>query len=112
MVLNSSHRNDLLDEVKLLGKPGGGQLRILFNGPFEGGEVCWDATLYTPRAWAEEFDEAPPTQNIIEIGGESEHGVTLAVCLKVTSMDRPTVRKAVMMIRQYKRLSRGRHQYG
>ena len=110
--MNSSHKADLLAEAELLDPPGGKRLRLHFSGPFEGREVHWDATLFTPAAWAEAWDEALPQQNIIEIGDEDEYGITLHLCLKVECIDRPTVRKAIMMVRQYKRLQRGRYQYG
>lgn len=110
--MNSSHKPDLLDEVELLGQPGGQQLHIRFRGPFEGREVSWDTQLFTPDAWAEQYGEAPPSQNIILIEEGQADAMPLSLCLKVAAIDRPTVRKAVMMIRQYKRLQRGRHQYG
>lgn len=74
--------------------------------------VHWNATLFTPAAWAAETGEQQPLQNIIEVGGEQEAEISLRVCLKVDQIDLPTVRKTVMMIRQYRRLSRGRHCYG
>ena len=110
--MNSSHKHDLLDEVEMLDTPGGGHLRLRFSGPFEGREVRWDATLYTPAAWAELRDEEIPRQNIIQLGEDGREGIELAICLQVTAIDCPTVRKAVMMIRLYRRLSRGRHIYG
>lgn len=109
--MNSSHRHDLLEEVTLLDEPGGESLRCRFLGPFEGKEVEWHATLYTPAGWSNWKDTAPPSQNIIEIptGGDT---ATIDLCLKVAAIDLPTVRKAVMMVRQYKRLQRGTHRYG
>jgi hypothetical protein len=110
--MNSSQNFDLLDEVELLDPPGGSQLRLRFSGPFEGEQVVWQASLFTPPAWATVFDEPEPKQNIIEIGEEGEQTIRLSICLKVPAIDHPTVRKAVMMVRQYKRLRRGRHVYG
>lgn len=106
-----SHRHDLLEEVTLLEEPCGERLRCRFTGPFEDKEVEWHATLYTPAGWASWKGEAPPTQNIIEIPSWGD-SATIALCLKVAAIDLPTVRKAVMMVRQYKRLQRGIHRYG
>ncbi len=103
---------DLLNEVQLLDTPGAEILRLKFSGPFEGREVHWNATLHTPEAWAHAFDESRPTQNIIEIRESDGDNLALNICLKVKSIDRPTIRKTVMMIRQYRHLARGRHQYG
>ncbi len=108
----SSHKSDPLAGAELLDPPGGGKLRLRFSGPFEGREVRWNATLFTPAAWAETHGETLPPKNIIEIGDKGEQGIQLNICLKVTAIDLPTIRKAVMMIRQYKRLQRGLHQYG
>lgn len=112
MRINSSHSHDLLDEVELLGSPGGEKLRLRFDGRFEGKVVRWDATLFTPTAWAEARGEEEPLRNIIEIVDKGKNRITLNLCLKVKCIDRPTVRKAVMMVRQYKRLRCGRHEYG
>lgn len=110
--MNSSHRDDLLNEVELLDPPGGDKLRCRFHGPFEGRAVQWAATLYTPSGWAVEYGVDEPRHNIIEVAGEGEGEILLAICLQVSHIDRPTVRKAVMMTRQYRRLRRGRHVYG
>lgn len=87
-------------------------VRLRFEGPFEGRIVRWQAGLFTPQAWADSFGEALPAQNIIDIREGSDGRLALSICLKVSAIDHPTVRKAVMMARQYKRLQRGRHYYG
>lgn len=114
--MNSSRRpnrpHDLLDEVELFGIPGGESLQFGFQGPFEGRLVNWQATLFTPTGWAGRFGEAKPSQNIIEVLEGDEGSCILNICLKVTAIDLPTVRKAIMMARQYRRLRRGRHHYG
>ena len=116
MPINSSHSNklshDLLEEIELLDPLKGELMRLHFDGPFEQSMVHWNATLFTPAAWATQFNETIPEQNIIEIHENIDGEFKLSVCLKVKCFDRPTIRKAVMMIRQYKRLARGRHEYG
>ena len=112
MPKNSSYPPDILNEIELIDSPGSEKLRLRFNGPFESKLVRWNATLFTPAAWARARGEGEPRRNIIEIGDEEEHGITLNICLKVKSIDRPTIRKAVMMVRQYKQLQHGRHEYG
>jgi hypothetical protein len=95
---------DIISEAILLDTPGKRQLRLRFSGPFEGRQVTWDATLIAL---------APDSQrNFIEIGESTAEGIALTVGLNVASIDVPTIRKAMMMIRQYKRLQRGRHEYG
>jgi hypothetical protein len=112
MPKNSRVTPDILDAVELLDSPGGEKLRLRFSGPFEGRVINWDATLFTPTAWAAVHGGGEPQRNIIEIGDEGGHGITLNICLKVGCIDRPTIRKAVLMVRQYKRLQHGRHEYG
>lgn len=114
--MNSSRtpklQHDLIGEVALLDEPGGDSLRLHFDGPFEGQVVRWQAVLFTPAGWAATLDEALPEQNIIDIHEDDVGVYRLNLCLKVTAIDLPTVRKAVMMVRQYKRLRVGRHRYG
>lgn len=114
--MNSSHRppqpHDPLDGVELIDKPGGESLQLHFQGPFQGRLVSWQATLFTPTGWASRFDEAEPVQNVIEVLEGQGKTYTLNICLKVAVIDLPTVRKAIMMVRQYKRLRLGRHRYG
>jgi hypothetical protein len=101
--------HDIVSEAELLGPVGGTSLHLRFDGPFEGRTVTWDATFTTLAACS----GAPaPLRNFIDIGDESGRGLTLTVGLNVPRIDLPTVRKTMMMIRQYKRLSRGRHEYG
>jgi hypothetical protein len=100
---------DIVNEAELLGPVGGARLRLRFSGPFEGRTVIWDATFITLSACN---GMKGPRRNFIEIGGQSGEAIPLTVGLNVPCIDLPTVRKSMMMIRQYKRLSRGRHEYG
>lgn len=103
---------DIIEEAELLDIPPGEQLRLRFRGPFEGREVCWDARLVTLAAWQREHPGTGINQNFIDIGDESADGIAITVALNLPLIDLPTVRKAMMMVRQYKRLRRGRHEYG
>ncbi len=98
---------DLLEEADLLDAPGGKSLRLRFQGRFEGRMVTWLATL---RALDDPCDTATP--NYIEVGVNGPDGIPITVGLDVDRVDLPTVRKAMIMIRRYKRLRRGRHEYG
>jgi hypothetical protein len=91
------------NEITLLGEPGGPQVQLRFTGPFEGRTVTWDAVFRT-------VGENQP--NAIEIGIEGPHGFPLTVTLALPRFDLPAIRKAVIMIRQYKRLHYGRHEFG
>jgi len=84
---------------------GGPELRLRFRGPFEGREITWDARFVTRRHSGAGCDS-------IEIGAEGPDGRHLTVVLNVRCFDAPTVSKAIIMMRQYKRLRRGRHEFG
>ena len=112
----TSHRSDtpedILSEAELLDEPGGKTLRLRFEGRFEGRQVAWLATLL---ALAESQPTDPtrqPAPNYIEVGEADLDTVPITVGLQVERIDPPTVRKAMIMIRRYKRLHRGRHEYG
>lgn len=77
--------------------------RIRFTGPFEGREVTWDATVLSLAGCA-------PGQ-FIEVGAPTPYGLALTVGLKVAVIDEPTLCKTVVMIRRYKGLKRGRHDF-
>jgi len=103
---------DVLAEAELLDTTGGSSLRLRFPGPFEGRVVTWEATLVALAAPEGCAGMGGPGENFIEIGEDGPSGVPIRVGLQVARIDRPTVRKAIIMIRRYKRLRRGRHGYG
>ncbi len=82
--------------------PDGRRAHIRFRGPFEGGEVTWEATVLSLSGEGDQF---------IEVGEPTAHGRALTVGLRVAAIDEPTLRKTVVMIRRYKRLRRGRHEF-
>ena len=104
--------DDIAREADLLEAPGGTRLRLRFSGPFEGRQVTWDATIATLEHWRRESGLKRPLRNFIDIGEEGTDGIALAIGLDVPAVDIPTVRKVMMMVRQYKRLARGRHEFG
>jgi len=98
-----THFQVLDTEITLRSEPGEPQVCLCFTGPFEGRTVTWDATFRVAQ-------EGRP--NTIEIGNEGPDGVQLTVTLALPCFDLPAIRKTVIMIRQYKRLKRGRHEFG
>ncbi|HEY0635231.1 MAG TPA: hypothetical protein VGE00_07615 [Gammaproteobacteria bacterium] len=98
-----SHFQPLDAEITLLDAAGGPRVRLRFSGPFEGRTVIWDATFRTAQGGE---------RNAIEIGAEGVAGVPLSVTLALPCFDLPAIRKTVIMIRQYKRLQRGRLEFG
>ncbi len=78
---------------------------LKFTGPFEGRLVVWDCRFATLNAL-----QAP--RNFIEIGPPQASGVPLSVGLSIARIDSPAIEKMIIMIRHYKNLRAGRHEYG
>lgn len=112
MANNAPPDNDIASEAELLESAGGPRLRLRFSGDFEGRSVIWDATFTSLASWRAEHTPDLPMRNFIDIGNETAHGIELTVGLNVPCIDMPTVRKAMLMVRQYKRLARGRLEFG
>ena len=80
--------------------------RIRFAGRFENRAVTWDAEILALHAAG---TQAVP---YIEIGNEGAHGRALRIGLPLAKLDAATLAKTVIMIRNYKRLRRGRIRFG
>lgn len=79
-------------------------VRARFIGRFEQQEVVWDAELIA-LAGAE-------GAQFIDIATPGELGMPIKIGLQVACIDQPTVEKAIIMVRNYKRLRIGRHNFG
>jgi hypothetical protein len=84
-----------------------------FSGPFLGELIVWDATLQTLSYYLS--NHAPlqrSARQFIEVGDVGEHGRRIRIGLNLSRIDEPVVLKTLIMIRQYKRLAMGRHEFG
>jgi hypothetical protein len=106
---NPSPAGNVLDDAELVDPPDGEVLRLRFKGPFEGRQVTWNATLRALGASRCGADQADACANFIDVGKDTPDGILLTVGLAVERTDLATVRNAIIMIRRYKRLRRGRH---
>ena len=91
--------------------------RLRFCGPFLGQAVVWDCEFVTLAAeqldWRKHGTAVPPAlRNFIDIGEAGPHGMPLRIGLAVARIDQAAIEKMIIMIRNYKRLHRGRHEYG
>lgn len=98
---------------------GGDSVRLRFLGTFQGQAVAWDAEILTLGAYDQEqlrhastSSPARTWRQFIEIGVPAELGVPLRVGLGVARIDAATVLRTLIMIRNYKRLRPGRHEFG
>ena len=102
------------DGFECLSPVGQEQVHVRFAGRLEDQAVVWDATLVTLAAWARarENDVPATARQFIEIAAPRAGVASLTVGLAVPVIDLPAVRKTVIMVRNYKRLRPGRHEYG
>ena len=100
------------DGVEILGALPAQRVRLRFSGIWAGREVVWDAVFVTLRALAAAGE--PAGRRFIEIDpGRAEAGTPrLRVGLDLPVIDLPAVRKAVIMVRNYRRLRPGRMEFG
>lgn len=92
------------DDFELLDEPGAAAVRLRFQGTLRGRPVRWEATFMT-------LARARVPRSFIEVGDATEPR-SLTVALPVAAMDLPAIRKAVVMVRNWKRLAPGRHEFG
>lgn len=100
---------------KLLAPLTATQARFRFAGKFQNREIVWDATLLTLSAYhAGQPASTAAVQRLpfIEIGDATEQGRPLRVALDIAQIDEPAILRTIIMIRQYKRLHAGRHEFG
>lgn len=84
--------------------PGPDEARIRFIGPFEGEPVVWKAQLCALAP-----DSADP--QYLDIGPAEADGVPLEIGLAVPAIDEAAMLKTVIMVRNYRRLRPGRHEF-
>ena len=89
--------------------------RFSFAGKFQNQEIVWDATLLTLKQYhAEQSVQTTPVQRspFMQIGDATDLGRALRVALDIAQIDEPAILRTIIMIRQYKRLHAGRHEFG
>lgn len=89
--------------------------RFRFAGQFQNQEMVWDATLLTLTQYHAELPAlAVPVRRspFMEIGDATAHAQAIRVVLDIAEIDEPAILRTIIMIRQYKRLHAGRHEFG
>lgn len=92
-------------------------VHVQFEGVFRQQHVIWDAHMFTLHEyWRTHYPQNTQTRtglrNFIQIGETGSKRLNLTVGLHVPRMDEPTIQKVMIMIKQYKRLDSGKHEYG
>lgn len=91
------------------------QARFRFRGPFQGREIGWDATFVTLahyHALQPPGAEVVTRRPFIEIGVADTDPRPLTVALDIPHIDEAAILRAIVMVRQYRRLRVGRHEFG
>jgi hypothetical protein len=102
-------------QYRLLAPPQPEQARFHFSGVFQNHNIVWDATLLTLAYFhAQQPQSAQPVARtaFLEIGGDTAHGRAIRVALDIPRIDEPAILRTIIMVRQYKRLHPGRHEFG
>lgn len=91
-----------------------GRVRFTFAGRFENQDLHWDATLL---ALAPDPDSGGAAgyrvvRQFIDIGELTSHGRAIVIGLGVPTIDEAVIQRTIIMVRQYKRLHPGRHEFG
>ncbi|MDH5395998.1 MAG: hypothetical protein OEW97_06955 [Gammaproteobacteria bacterium] len=88
-------------------------IHFQFNGPFQGKDVLWNTHLYTLSYFAEiNCLTNINLKQFIDIEPAASDTMNLQVALNIPVVNEPAIQKMMIMIRQYKKLSAGRHEYG
>jgi len=90
---------------------------FVFEGTFEGRTVCWHCHLVTLASVAQQSGQSSQRQFIeiesLILSTSSEiPSLNITVGLNLPVIDAAAIRKTSIMIRNYKRLHGGRHEYG
>lgn len=86
---------------------------IEFTGHFKGEIVTWDTDFFTLDGFLEEENiKDTNLKQFIDIKPFHKDIMKLTVVLKINEVNGPSIQKMMIMIKQYKELSLGRHEYG
>jgi hypothetical protein len=86
---------------------------IKFNGIFQGKTVIWDTHFFTLQGYmAQKNIKNTELKQFIDIQAIDSGTMKLTVALNITEINKPNIFKMMIMIKQYKNLSIGRHEYG
>jgi len=85
-----------------------------FIGSFEKRDVVWDMQLFTFARYEQERDKVLDTalRGLMQIAPSCEHVYQLEVALNVPLIDEPTLKKVIVMMRNYKQLQLGLRTWG
>lgn len=97
-----------------------GKVVFQFEGHYHGKPVTWQCTLQTLDKYYQELLDTnkvePGTEvklkrfiNVVDVDTPTP---SINIALDVKNIDEPTIRKAIIMVHNYKKLHEGLHEYG
>ena len=97
--------------VLIDGKLPANKVFLQFEGKFEGMEVVWNACIQTIAEYSKKHRVSNDPKQFIDIK-LVDGGYYLDIGLNVAQIDQTVIEGTIIMIRKYKRLQFGRHEYG
>lgn len=86
---------------------------IQFEGPFQGETVTWDTHFFTLNGYvAHKNNKDEVLKQFIMLESIEDGLLKLTVALKIPEINHQNIQKMMIMVKQYKNLSLGRHEYG
>jgi len=86
---------------------------IKFDGPFQGKMVTWNTYFFTFDGYHSKHKMATPVfKQFIDVKPAQSNTMELTVVLNIAEINKPNIQKMMIMIKQYKNLTTGRHEYG
>jgi len=86
---------------------------IKFSGPFQGETVIWDTHFFTLKGYMmQESIKDTQLKQFIDIQPAESGIMRLTIALNIKEINKPSIQKMMIMIKQYKNLSPGRLEYG
>lgn len=106
-------------DYQLLGNLPDSKAEVRFIGTFQGQEILWHMTLFTlPRYWRERAGALAShaanlsVRGVLDLRLKEGRAPDLRVALNVPIIDEPVVRKAIILVRNYRRLREGVQVWG
>jgi len=84
---------------------------VQFTGEFESRVVVWNACIRTVKEYAKHHEVADDPKQVIDIWIE-EGSYLIDIALNLEQINRAVIERTIIMVRKYKRLRKGRHEYG
>lgn len=98
---------------KLIQQTDSQRAHIQFEGLFQGKTVTWDTHFFTLNGYiAQQGDNNKIQKQFIDIEPIDANNLKLTIALKIAEINHQNIQKMMIMVKQYKNLSFGRHDYG